>query len=93
MYRQPLTGERLVDGVYRTYPVLTNEDGAITSYSELFDLIFSWNEVCEFDILDTVTKRTIYQIVIEHAARQPTEARVSAIQDEPDRLRRQQSGQ
>ena len=75
MYRQPLTSECLVDGVYRTYPVLTNEDGAVTSYSELLNLIFSWNEVGEFDILDTVTKRTIYQIVIEHAAWHPTEAR------------------
>ena len=74
MYRQPLTCERLVDGVYRTYPVLTNEDGAVTSYSELLDLIFSWNEVGRFDILDTVPKRTICQIVIEHTAWQPTEA-------------------
>ena len=75
MYRRPLTSERLVGGIYKPYPVFIKEDGVITPYSELFDLIFSWNEACEFDILDTVTKRTIDQIVIEHAARQPTEAR------------------
>ena len=74
MYRQPLTGERLVDGVYKPYPVFIKEDGVVTSYSELLDLIFSWNEVGRFDILDTVPKRTIDQIVIEHTAWQPTEA-------------------
>ena len=71
---QPLTSERLVGGVYKPYPVFIKEDGTITSYSELLDLIFSWNEVGRFDILDTVPKRTIDQIVIEHTAWQPTEA-------------------
>ena len=69
LYGQPITGERLVDVVYEPYEVHTESDGSVTSYSEALDLIFSWNEVGGFDLLDPATKRTIDQIATERAAR------------------------
>ena len=75
LYGQPITGERLIDGVYEPYEVHTESDGSVTSYSEALDLIFSWNEDGGFDPLDHETNRTIDQIVTERAARLVAEAR------------------
>lgn len=74
LYGYPLTGERLVDGAYEPYEVRTESDGPVTSYSELLDLIFSWDESGGFDLLDPVTGRTIDKAVIDRAARLITEA-------------------
>ena len=75
LYGQPITGERLVDGFYEPYEVRAEADGSVTSYSELLDLVFSWDEAGGFDILDPVTRRTIDKVVIERAARLVAEAR------------------
>ena len=75
LYGQPITGERLVDGVYVQYEVRAESDGSVTSYSELLDLVFSWDEAGGFDLLDPVTRRTIDKVVIERAARLVAEAR------------------
>ena len=107
LYGQPLTGERLVDDVYRPYEVHTEADGSVTSYSELLGLIFSWDESGGFDLLDPETNRTIDQIVAERAARLVAEARADAernarleaeaqlraLQEENEQLRRRQAGQ
>ena len=78
LYGQPITGERLIDGVYDPYEVRTESDGSVTSYSEALDLIFSWNEDGGFDLLDPETNRTIDQIVTDQAARLVAEARADA---------------
>ena len=128
LYGHPITGERLVDDAYVQYEVRTEADGSVTSYSELLDLVFSWDEAGGFDLLDPVTRRTIDKVVIERAARliaeagenaerearlaaearadaerearlaeqsarEAAEAQLRALQDELERLRRQQSGQ
>lgn len=49
--------------------------GSVTSYSELLDLIFSWDEAGGFDLLGPVTRRTIDKVVIERAVRLVAEAR------------------
>ena len=67
LYGQPITGERLIDGVYEPYEVHTEADGSVTSYSEALDLIFRWNEAGGFDLLDHETNRSIDQIVTEQA--------------------------
>lgn len=106
LYGQPLIGERLVNVVYKPHLVLTKEDGAVTSYSELLGLAFYWREERGFDILDTEKNITIDKVEIERAARlaaearlakqaraDASEARVRMLQDTLERLRRQQSGQ
>lgn len=92
LYGQPIVGERLVDSVYVPYEFHTEADGSVASYSELLDLIFSWNEVGGFDILSSVDKRTIDPFVIEREARLAAEARENAarlreLQEEIERLR------
>ena len=74
LYGQPITGERLIDGFYEPYEVRAESDGSVTSYSELLDLVFSWDEAGGFDLLDPVTRRTIDKVVIERAARLVAEA-------------------
>lgn len=74
LYGQPITGERLVDGFYEPYELRAEADGSVTSYSELLDLVFSWDEAGGFDLLDPVTRRTIDKVVIERAGRLVAEA-------------------
>ena len=107
LYGQPLIGERLVDGAYEPYEIHTAPDGSVTSYSPALDLVFSWNEDSGFDLLDPLTLLSIDQIVTERAARlvaeaqvdtaearaDSAEARVRELEEENERLRRQQSGQ
>lgn len=105
-YGRPLTGERLVDGDYRTYEIQTGDDGSITGYSELLDVHFCWNgEV--FDVLDPVTGKSIDRGDVEREARLVAEARAEAerharlaaevrereLLEEIERLRSQQPGQ
>lgn len=59
LYGQPLIGERLANGVYKPYPILTRADGAVTSFSELLGLAFYWGEERGFDILDPKPGRTV----------------------------------
>ena len=74
LYGQSITGERLVDNGYVPYEVRTEADGSVTSYSELLDLVFSWDEAGGFELLDPVTRRTIDKAVIERAGRLVAEA-------------------
>ena len=77
MYEQPLIGERLVNVVYKPHLVLTKEDGAVTSYSELLGLAFYWREERGFDILDTEKNITIDKVEIDRTARMAAEARIA----------------
>lgn len=107
LYGQPITGECLVDGMYEPYGVWTQPDGSVTSYSELLDLVFSWDELRGFDLLDPATGRTIDKSVMDRAARliaeaaresaearaDRAEAQLEELQEEIERLRGQQSGE
>ena len=77
LYGQPITSERLVVCVYEPYKVRAEADGSVTSYSELLDLIFSWDKAGGFDLLDPVTRRTIDKVMLEWAARLVAEVRAS----------------
>ena len=98
LYGQPLTGERLVDGEYQPLELHNEEDGSISAYSEVLDLMFVWDpELVErFDILDPATGKTINMAEIERdarlaerEARLAAEARERALLTEIERLRRQ----
>ena len=84
LYGQPLIGERLVDGAYEPYEVHAAPDGSVTSYSPALDLIFSWNEISGFDLLDPLTLLSINQIVPERAARLVAEAQVDTAEARAD---------
>ena len=84
LYGQPITGERLVGNVYVPYDISAEDDGSVTSYSELLDLIFSWDEAGGFDLLDPVTRRTIDKVVIERAGRLVAEARADTAEARAD---------
>ena len=87
LYGRPIVGERLVNGVYESYEVHTEADGSVTSYSEVLDLIFRWDAAGGFDLLDRETKRSIYQIVTERAARLVAEARADTTEARADEER------
>ena len=98
-YGQPLAGERLVDGVYQPYEIRAEDDGSIRGYSELMDMVFSWDGK-EFDVLDPETGMTLHRITIaearakaEQEARLAAEARERELLAEIERLRNLQSGQ
>ena len=84
LYGQSITGERLVDNAYVPYEVRAEADGSVTSYSELLDLVFSWDEAGGFDLLDPVTRRTIDKVVIERAGRLVAEARADTAEARAD---------
>ena len=97
LYGQPLVGERLVDGEYQPYELQEEADGSVSGYSPLLDVDFYWDGD-EFDVLDSVTGRTIdKRISAEERAESEREARLAAeaqnreLLAEIDRLRRQQS--
>ena len=93
-YGQPMTGERLVDGEYQPYEIQTGDDGYITGYSELLDVHFYWNGGV-FDVLDSITGKSIDRGDVEREARLAAEAQAEArereLLEEIARLRSQQS--
>ena len=91
MYSQPLAGERLVEGEYQSFDLQIGDDNSVKAYSELLDVDFYWDGQ-EFDVLDSVTGKTIDKRVAEREARLAAEARERALLEEIERLRAQQSG-
>ena len=81
LYGQPITGERLVDGVYEPYDIQIREDGSVRSDSELLGLRFYWDADDGFDILDPETDMTINEAVVEREARLIEQARVAEEQE------------
>ena len=61
LYGQALAGERLVDGKYEPCDAEVGDDGSIRGYSELMEVVFYWDGVSSFDVLDPETGRTIDQ--------------------------------
>ena len=59
LYGRALVGERLVNGEYEEYPQEPGEGGSARSHSELLDVLFAWDGVGEFDVLDPETGLTI----------------------------------
>ena len=85
MYGRAIIGERLVNGQYEEYPPEYGDDGSERGRSELLDVVFAWDGVGEFDVLDPATGLTIdkraaaeAQAHAEHAGRIVAEARAAA---------------
>ena len=98
LYGQPLAGERLVEGEYQSFDLQIGDDNSVKAYSELLDVDFYWDGQ-EFDVLDSVTGKTIDKRVaerearlVEREARLAAEARERALLEEIERLRGRQSG-
>ena len=85
LYGRALVGERLVDGKYEEYPPERRSDGSERSYSELLEVVFYWDGVQEFDVLDpatgvTIDKRTAAEAqatLVEAELRLEREARIA----------------
>ena len=84
LYGQPITGERLVDGVYEPYEAQVRADGSVVSYSELLGLRFYWNADDGFDILDPETDMTIDEAVVERNARLASDALIDVAEARAD---------
>ena len=85
LYGRAIIGERLVNGQYEEYPPEYGDDGSERGRSELLDVVFAWDGVGEFDVLDPATGLTIdkraaaeAQAHAEHAGRIVAEARAAA---------------
>ena len=78
LYGKPITGERLVGGVYEEYELQSGDDASVRAHSELLDVVFHWNGE-EFDALDPTTGLTIdKQVIAEARADREEAARVVA---------------
>ena len=102
LYGKPITGERLVGGVYEEYELQSGDDASVQGHSELLDVVFSWNGD-EFDALDPATGLTIdkraaaearaivaeAELNLEQSARSQAESRATAAEAELARLRAQ----
>ena len=74
MYGQAITGERLVDGVYQPCEREVGAGGTERGYSELLGVVFSWDGVSLFDVLDPATGLTIDKRAVAEAGRAVSEA-------------------
>jgi hypothetical protein len=98
LYGQPLSGEHLVDGVYRPYELNADADGTTWAYSEVLDLRFHWGLELrnQFDVRDPATGRTIELAEVERQARLAerlaAESREKELRAEIQRLRRRPPG-
>ena len=83
LYGQPLSGERLVDGVYRPLELNTAADGTTWAYSEILDLRFHWGLELrhQFDVRDPRTGLTVRLSEVERQARLAVEDRLAATED------------
>ena len=102
LYGKPITGERLVRGVYEEYELQSGDDASVQGHSELLDVVFHWNGD-EFDALDPATGLTIdkraaaearaivaeAELNLEQSARSQAESRATAAEAELARLRAQ----
>ena len=98
LYGQPLSGEHLVDGVYRPYELNADAGGTTWAYSEVLDLRFHWGLELrnQFDVRDPATGRTIELAEVERQARLAerlaAESREKELRAEIERLRRRPPG-
>lgn len=99
LYGQPLTGERLVNGKYKPYPIHTDADGDIWAHSEALNLNF-YRRGNRFWVKDSATGKWLNFLEAEKAAHEAEklaceefQARISAeaqaheLRAEIDRLR------
>lgn len=99
LYGQPLTGERLVDGKYKPYPIRTNANGDIWARSEELSLDF-YRRGDRFWVKDSATGKWLNFLEAEKTAhdaeklayeefqaRISAEAQVRELRAEIDRLR------
>ena len=91
LYGRPLVGERLVNGEYEEYPPEHGEGGSARSHSELLGVLFAWDGVGEYDVLDpatglTIDKRTAAetQAAVAEVERAAAEARAAAAEAQRD---------
>ena len=84
LYGRTMVGERLVDGEYEEYPVERSDDGAERSHSGLLGVVFYWDGVQEFDVLDPATGLTIDKRAAAEAGRAVAEAQAVTEQARAD---------
>ena len=101
-YGEPLVGEQLVEGQYQRFPLTTEPDGILKSYSPTLDLYISWHNEW-FYLYDPASGSYIRNLAdaeaafraeqearrVEQEARQRAEARIRQLEEE---LRRRQQG-
>ncbi len=75
LYGRGIIGERLVNGVYEEYPPEYGEGGSERGHSELLGVVFAWDGVGEFDVLDPATGQTIDKRAVAEAQRAVADAR------------------
>ena len=80
LYRQPLTGERLVDGNYVAFHISVSQDGSQRAYSPLLNLDFYWDDA-GFDVLDPATGKTIHPLAMAEEAVQTAEEAAHAAEE------------
>ena len=91
LYGRAIIGERLVNGEYEEYPPEYGEGGSERGRSELLGVVFAWDGVGEFDVLDpatgqTIDKRTAAEIrlAVADAQRITAEARADTAEAQRD---------
>ena len=88
-YKQPLTGERLLGGVYRPLPLTTEPDGILKAYSPVLGVSLCWDsrrprlyDPATHTYMETWSEVAVAreaaetQVVVEQAAREAAETRV-----------------
>ena len=95
LYGQPLSGELLMDGVYRPVELTTKPDGVLKGYSPVLELYLCWDEglllfydpVSETYLRNLRQERTAHEqtqaeLQSERAAREAAEARVRQLEEQ-----------
>ena len=95
LYGQPLSGELLLDGVYRPVELTTEPDGVLKGYSPVLELYLCWDEglllfydpVSETYLRNLRQERTAHEqtqaeLQSERAAREAAESRVRQLKEQ-----------
>ena len=93
IYREPLVGERLIDGEYQRFELRTDPNGDLWSRSEVLGVDFVYRveeNFGRFLLRDAATGEWLNTLSQERASRKAAETRVEQLQAEVERLRRQQ---
>ncbi len=92
-YGEPLVGEQLVDGQYQRFPLTTEPDGILKSYSPTLDLYICWHDEW-FYFYDPASGSYIRNwaeaeaaLRDAHESRQRAEARIRQLEEELRRRR------
>lgn len=86
LYRQPMAGERLVDGNYVAFGLSVGSDGSQRAHSPLLNLDFYWDDA-GFDVLDPDTGRTIHPLVVAQEALYSTQGSLQSMESERNEAR------